>query len=97
MGLVDVVILCVIRGAMLGPCLGHIRFIVFIFGMANSLCYMSSGMRLSMWNSCDHAGAMSANTITTYIEYAFLERWRGFKFSEEFPRAKLKLLYDIKK
>ena len=88
--------LCLIRGAMLGPCLGHIRFIVFNFGMANSLCYMSSRMRLSMWNSCDYAGFMSANIITTYIEYASLERWQGFKFSEECLRAKLKLLYDIK-
>ena len=64
MGLVDVVILCLIRGAMVGPCLGHTRFIVFNSGMANSLCYKSSRMRLSLWNSCDHAGAMSANIIT---------------------------------
>ena len=54
-------------------------------------------MRLSMWNSCDYAGAMSANIITTHIEYASLERWWGFKFSEECLRAKLKLMYDIKK
>ena len=47
-----------------GPMFGPYRFIVFIFGMANSLCYMSSGMRLSMWNSCDHVGAMAANIIT---------------------------------
>ena len=80
MGLVDVVILCLIRGAMLGPCLGHIRFIVFNFGMANSLCYMSSRMRLSMWNSCDHTGAMSANTITTHTKYVLLEIWGGSKF-----------------